>query len=528
MSNDVKVTYKPRANAKSEQTKDSSKAQRRDRSTNKPAREHRAGDGDARSVYANSKPRRDRNEPRAERASARRDKPNRSRDDQGTESTASVWHKPIKLKPVRAVAADVVYQVVDQGRSLSDVLPKAQVSVKDGDQGLLAEMCYGVIRQLPKLEYLTRQLLTQPLVGDSRVFQFLLYVGLYQLTAMRVPSHAAVAETVNACQAMQAPGFKALVNAVMRRFLREQEQLLADAEQQPVCQHLHPGWILKKLQQAYPEHWQQVIDAGNQKAPMWLRVNGRHQSAPRYRELLETQGLAVTDQRSPEHGLCLASPVDVAALPGFADGWVSVQDGAAQYAGQLLPLNAGDKVLDACAAPGGKSCHLLERADVALTALEIDPYRVPRITENLDRLQLSAQVKCGDASVPSEWWDGQAFNKILADVPCSATGVIRRHPDIKWLRKAADIAPLVELQARILDALWSTLAVGGQMLYATCSILPEENSEQIAAFLARHTDAKLCPLSVPSGLVTVSHGWQILPGEHNMDGFYYALLEKQR
>ena len=423
----------------------------------------------------------------------------------------------------RALAAKCCYAVVDQGRSINDELPKHQAKVSDKDKSLLQEICYGVLRHLPELEHHVRQFIDKPLKGKQRVFHFLLLVGVYQLKHMRVPDHAALNETVAATSALKNARLKGLVNAVLRNYLRNPEvstNSLPDA-----VKYNHPSWILKQLQASY-DNWQEVVSANQQRPPMWLRVNQQVCSTDKYLGLLEAEDIAVSEVEPLTKAILLTKPVDVNKLPLFADGGVSVQDAAAQQAARLLDAQAGEHILDCCAAPGGKTCHIIEQTPniASMTALDVDEQRLARVEENLNRLSLNAELIAGDASTPDQWHNKPyLYDRILLDAPCSATGVIRRHPDIKWLRKPEDISALAELQKRILDEIWTLLKPGGTLLYATCSVLPQENSEQVAAFLARQSDAKLIELPEYKGNV----GWQILPSQQGMDGFYYAKIEKQ-
>ncbi|EKF9298979.1 16S rRNA (cytosine(967)-C(5))-methyltransferase RsmB [Vibrio cholerae] len=423
---------------------------------------------------------------------------------------------------VRAAAASALYQVVDLGHSLSNALPAAQQQIRPRDHALLQEICYGVLRQLPRLESISQALMEKPLKGKQRVFHFLILVGLYQLSFMRIPAHAAVGETVEGAQDLQGPRLRGLINAVLRNYQRDQEGLDAQATSHDAGRYGHPGWLLKLLKESYPEQWQQIVEANNSKAPMWLRVNHQHHTRAEYQALLEQAGIVTTPHAQAEDALCLETPCDVHQLPGFAEGWVSVQDAAAQLALTYLAPQAGELILDCCAAPGGKTAHILERTpESQVVAIDCDETRLKRVQENLQRLRLTAQVICGDARYPQQWWQGEQFDRILLDAPCSATGVIRRHPDIKWLRRADDIAALAELQREILDAMWQQLKPGGSLVYATCSITPQENRLQVKAFLERTPDARLV------GSDPAQPGRQILPGEEAMDGFYYAVLNKQ-
>ncbi|MCP4320432.1 MAG: 16S rRNA (cytosine(967)-C(5))-methyltransferase RsmB [Alteromonadales bacterium] len=430
---------------------------------------------------------------------------------------------------VRALAAKVLNQVVEQGQSLSQALPAAQKELNPKDKALLQMLCYGVLRTLPRLDFFCRSLMQKPLKGKQRPMHFLILVGFYQLLYTRVPSHAAVGETVNATKALKAPGLKGMVNGVLRSFLREQEVLIEKADQQDTLKYCHPGWLVKRLQNAYGEEKAaEIMIENNQQAPMWLRVNNLHHSREQYTALLDKAELnsfnAIDDEN--KNALRLEKATDVYKLPGFEDGWVSVQDGAAQLAAHYLGAKEGDLILDACSAPGGKTVHTLElQPEIKqMVAVDADDKRLVRVQENLDRLKLQATVIHGDASKPDDWWSGDQFDRILCDAPCSATGVIRRHPDIRWLRRDSDIAELVNLQKSILNALWDKLKPGGILLYATCSILPDENELQVKSFLESRSDATLIALSEQYN--SDSQGRQLLPNEDAMDGFYYAKLQK--
>jgi len=434
---------------------------------------------------------------------------------------------------IRALAAKCCYAVIDQGRSLSDELPKQQDKLIGKDKGLLQEICYGVLRYLPELENDVRHLMKKPLKGKQRVFHFLLLVGVYQIRYMRIPDHAAVSETVAATSTLKNRHMKALVNAILRGFLRslEVEKKLDNKINKNLpdpIKYNHPGWFIKKLQAGYPELWQTILDANQQRPPMWLRTNQQHHTSEQYQALLKGAEIEMANVEPQSLAIELTKPLDVAKLPGFDQGWVSVQDGAAQQAAHLLDCQPNDTVLDCCAAPGGKTCHIIEQTpDIAsMTAIDIEEGRLTRVHENLDRLNLSANVIAADAA-SQDWWSGEQFDRILLDAPCSGTGVIRRHPDIKWLRKADDIDKLVILQKQILDNIWSLLKPGGTLLYATCSVLPEENCQQISRFIKENQDAQLIAITL-NNLDTDENtvGWQLLPGAENMDGFYYAKLLK--
>ncbi|MGX2951243.1 16S rRNA (cytosine(967)-C(5))-methyltransferase RsmB [Ursidibacter sp. B-7004-1] len=423
----------------------------------------------------------------------------------------------------RAVAAQVILQVLDQGKSLSALLPEVHSQISSKDQPLIQEMTFGICRVLPRLEAIIKLLVEKPLKGKTRLVHCLLLVGLYQLLYMRVPSHAAVDEVVNATKVLKLDSFRALVNGVLRRFLREQADILAKVDKH--WQTLHPEWLVNKLKKSYP-HWREIIDANNQRPPMWIRVNSQFSSVESYSFALDGVAEYLHSSQIPPCALYLNQPQAVSSLPNFAKGWATVQDAHAQWAALLLDVSNGDKVLDACAAPGGKTTHILELAPKAdVIALDIEQARLKRVAENLSRLGQTAEIICGDASQPEQWLeDGVMFDRILLDAPCSATGVIRRHPDIKWLRKESDIDELVHLQAKILTALWQRLKPNGVLLYATCSILPEENHLQIQQFVEKTQDAMLVEIDLGGEKVFEK---QFFPSEKGGDGFFYAKLVKK-
>lgn len=423
---------------------------------------------------------------------------------------------------LRSLAAQAVEQVVEKGQSLSNVLPQLQNKVADKDRALLQELSFGVLRTLPQLEWLIKQLMERPMTGKQRTVHFLLMVGLYQLLFTRIPAHAALAETVEGAVAIKRPQLKGLINGVLRQFQRNQETLLAEFSTMET-RFLHPSWLVKRLQKAYPQQWQSILKANNQRPPMWLRVNRNYHSRDAWLALLEEAGMKGFTHEAYPDAVRLESPTSVMALPGFEEGWVTVQDASAQGCMTYLTPKNGEEILDLCAAPGGKTTHILEVAPEAnVLAVDVDEKRLTRVYENLKRLGMNAQVKQGDGRFPAQWCGEQQFDRILLDAPCSATGVIRRHPDIKWLRRDRDIPELAQLQSEILDATWQHLKPGGTLVYATCSILPEENSEQIAAFLKRTPDAEL------SETGSAEHpGQQNLPSAEEGDGFFYAKLIKQ-
>ncbi|TKI03244.1 16S rRNA (cytosine(967)-C(5))-methyltransferase RsmB [Martelella alba] len=418
---------------------------------------------------------------------------------------------------LRALAAKAVAQVLDQGVSLSQSLPALQSPLNDKDRALLQELCFGTLRTLPELDQHIGRLMAKPLAGKQRVVHCLLMVGLYQLLHTRIPRHAALSETVEAAAALKKPQFKGLVNGVLREFLRRQEN-----GWQPSSDHLHPEWLAQRLRAAYPDQADAVMEANNQHPPMWLRVNRLRHSREQYLALLTQNGLTAYPHPRLPDALRLETPCPVGRLPGFEQGWITVQDASAQACAALLDPRPGEDILDLCAAPGGKTTHLLELAPTArVTAVDIDAQRASRIHENLRRLGMQSEVIIGDGAAPEQWDNGRTWHRILLDAPCSATGVIRRHPDIKWLRRDTDIAELALLQKRILSAIWPRLKTGGVLLYATCSVLPEENRDQINAFLACHPDARLAG----TGDAT-RPGLQQLPAPDEGDGFFYAKIMK--
>ncbi|MGZ5044653.1 MAG: 16S rRNA (cytosine(967)-C(5))-methyltransferase RsmB, partial [Methylobacter sp.] len=398
----------------------------------------------------------------------------------------------------RLVAARVLSRVLQDGQSLTAALDNAFLAVESGkDRAFIQALCYGVCRQYHRLDYILSQLLDKPL-KDADV-KALALVGLYQLKYMRVKPHAAVSETVLA--ARKKPWAKSLINAVLRTYLREQEELEHKADKFQVAALSHPDWLIKQIEQDWPEQALNIFLENNLQPPMVLRVNLAKVSREQYLQLLIGQDIAAESVSFCPSAIRLDKPVPVDMLPGFADGLVSVQDTAAQLAAELLDVQPGHRVLDVCAAPGGKAAHILESQPQLkeLVAVDIDESRMQRVSENCRRLKLQATLVVGDAANPSGWWDGQPFDRILLDAPCSALGVIRRHPDIKLLRRAEDIQQLQALQETILKAVWPLLAPGGLLVYATCSILKQENEQQVKAFLAEHSDAVELPINADWG-----------------------------
>ena len=422
------------------------------------------------------------------------------------------------MQNIQLAAAGIVQQVLASGRNLNQALDETlcgKAAWAPAQRAALRDMSYGTLRFYGRLRAILSQLLHKPL-ADERV-RFLLLVALYQLLHGKSVQHAVVDHAVRAVQTLN-PRVSGLVNAVLRNFLRNRAFLLEQAARHEEGKYSYPQWWIDELRTQYGEHSAEILEAGNRHPPMTLRVNQRRGSTADYLAQL-TQNNLPARPVEPE-ALQLDKPVAVDRLPGFFDGMVSVQDAGAQYAVRLLDAHDGMRVLDACAAPGGKAAHILESAAIQLVAVDKDEIRLRRVAENLQRLGLSAQLVRGDAANPEQWWDGKPFQRILADVPCSASGVVRRHPDIKWLRRRTDIAGFAAQQLDILRALWRLLAQDGKLLYATCSVFRQENEQVIAAFLAQQPDARRLPVTLPE-----SSNGQILPNDQH-DGFFYALLRK--
>lgn len=425
----------------------------------------------------------------------------------------------------RAASAMVIQQVL-QGRNLEAALRSVADRLPEKERSLTAEISYGVCRWYFQLDALLTLMLEKPLKSSQRIIHALMLAGLYQLLHTRIPAHAAVSETVAATRKLGKGWAKSLTNAVLRRFLREQQSLLLQLDANDAATLAMPQWLLQRLQQAWPEEWRQIAESCLQRPPMTLRANCSKTSVEAAIAELAAAGVAAHAFEEIDSALMLEKAAAVDLLPGFSAGYLSVQDAGAQFAAQLLDAQPGDEVLDACAAPGGKTTHILElQPDADVTAMDVDAGRLQRVEENLQRLGQRARLITGDVSLQHGEWRNRNYERILLDVPCSATGVIRRHPDIKLLRKNGDVDSLVERQHDILESVWPLLKSGGVLLYVTCSLLPEENQQQMEAFLAMHEDAKEQAISLAVGRKQ-SVGWQILPGESHMDGFYYALIGK--
>lgn len=414
-------------------------------------------------------------------------------------------------------AAEAVADVL-AGYALNDgfaALWRRHPGLDAGGRGAVQDLVFGTLRDYGRAELMLGRLLQQPLTEPT--IDALLRVALHRLEARPDTAHTVVDQAVEAAARIARGGLKGLTNGVLRNALRQWEMLVAACERDEQARYRHPEWWIRALRKTWPQTWEAALLAGNLHPPMNLRINRRRSDAAAFRAELSAAGIAhrVLD----DYALQLETPLPVSALPGYAEGRVSVQDWGAQQAAGLLDLRDGQRVLDACAAPGGKTAHMLELATVELLALDVDAQRAARVESQLQRLGLSAQVKTADCRRVADWWDGRPFDRILADVPCSASGVARRHPDIKWLRRQGDIGNFATVQREILDALWPTLAPGGKMLYLTCSVFSEENSLQVARFAARHEDCRR--LAFADG--SVERQW--LP-DRDHDGFYFALLEK--
>lgn len=428
----------------------------------------------------------------------------------------------------RVLAVQTLVAVLGGGQTLTQAADREGVRLGDPrDAALMKELCYGTLRFLPRLEAWLARLLERPLKAADLDVKLLLLIGLYQLAWLRVPPHAAVQQTVEACRGLDKAWAAGLVNAVLRRFQRERADIEAATADALEARYAHPRWFIDELKADWPEHWQSILEAGNQRPPMTLRVNRRRGTRDTYVTELAARGIGAKACAHSAEGLTLDSAIDVVALPGFAEGRCSVQDEGAQLAAGLLDARDGMRVLDACAAPGGKTGHLLElHPGLSLLAVEQDGKRAARIRDNLARLGLEAELKVADAAAPAGWWDGRPFERILLDAPCSASGVVRRHPDVKTRRTPEELTAAAGLQARLLDALWPLLAPGGKLLYVTCSVFRRENAARLEAFLAGKPEASALTLD-PGWGVAAGPGRQVLTGEGGMDGFYYGCVQKR-
>lgn len=428
---------------------------------------------------------------------------------------------------VRARAAQLVHGVLAGTASLAEGMDTARSDLSARDAALVQALVYGTLRTAPRLQCYLEHLLDRPLRGRDRIVGAVIMLGCHQLDETRVPPHAAVSESVAAVRRLRRPRAAGLVNAVLRRFQREREALLQACEKTEPGHWLHPQWWIDAFRADWPEDWQAILTAGNAHPPMSLRVNLRRGSRDAYLERLASAGITARPGHAPA-AVILDAPRAVEELPGFGAGDCSVQDEAAQWAAELLAPRDGERILDACAAPGGKTAQLLEMAAPReLLALDVDSGRNERVRENLERAGASARARVvtGDLLQAGEWWDGTPFDRILLDAPCSASGVIRRHPDIKLLRGAADVSERARLQRRMLESAWELLAPGGRLVYVTCSVFRAENEEVVSGFLAARGDARERESVIPAAR-PCEIGVQRLPGTAEGDGFYYACLER--
>lgn len=425
----------------------------------------------------------------------------------------------------RVASAAIVTAVVHEGRSLSQVAPAALAGIdSERDRAFVQACAFGVLRHFHALKARLATFMPKPLRRKDADLEALLLVGLYQVEHMGVASHAAVSATVEGARELDKNWACGLVNGVLRAALRSPPELgrVTDPRAE------FPQWMLDRIRADWPDDWRAVFEHSNTQAPLTLRINSLRTTVEEYTALLDQAGLGYVLGRHARNSLRLLEPTAVTALPHFSDGFLSVQDEAAQLAAQILAPVAGEHVLDACAAPGGKTAHLLELggAELSLLALDSSATRLSRVEENLARLGLTCTATAADAGDPASWWDGRRFDKILLDAPCSALGVMRRHPDIRLRRSAADVLEAGKQQRRLLHALWPLLAARGRLLYATCSILRAENDDIIDSLLATQDDVEVLPLPTEAGRPT-RHGRQMLPGDDDMDGFYYCLLSKR-
>lgn len=426
-------------------------------------------------------------------------------------------------------------RVLAAGVTLDTALASLELHRLTGaEQSQVKALAYGALRWHHRHRVMLKQLLERPLPASQRLLEALLSVGLYQLGADRQPEYATVSATVEAARWLGKPRAVGLVNAMLRRFQREREALLRSTLANEEGRYSHPQWLIDRLRKDWPDRWQELLEAAVAPPPLWLRVNRNRTTPAAYQQRLLTEtGISATALDGFPDALKLSEPLPVMRIPGFADGWVTVQDAGSQLAVEFLAPEPGMRVLDACAAPGGKATHLLERTggDLDLLVLDKDAGRMDRVRENLGRLGLAAQAVVGDACRPDDWWDGRPFDRILLDAPCSGTGVIRRHPDIKLLRRESDIGPMAAQQGKLLARLWTLLSPGGRLLYATCSVLRQENDQVVAGFRRLHPDALAVALpdtKMPGGIRRGSAPeLQLLPGPADTDGLYYALMARQ-
>jgi len=427
----------------------------------------------------------------------------------------------------RTAAAQSLLSIIEQGRSLDSVLAKRLAALDEKrDRAYVQELVYGVLRWYWRLRAQLEALLHRPLRKRDRDVEMLLLIGLYQLRYLSTARHAAVSETVAACEGLRKTWARGLVNATLRNAVRRNDELAAIGQTTIGSRTSHPGWFVNAVAADWPEHYESLLDANNERPPFTLRINRARTTRDDYIALLDEAGMTAARTVHSDCGISLDEPVPVDELPGFDAGLVSVQDEAAQLAASVLQCDGAGRVLDACAAPGGKTAHLLEQhPGAAIVAIDRVPARTERLEASLTRLRLTAEVHTADASRVEDWWDGVPFDRILIDAPCSGSGVIRRHPDIKHHRRADDIARLADQQGALLDSLWPLLGAGGKLVYATCSVLAAENDEVVHRFIDKTHTAAPDTIDAAWGLST-RYGRQVLTGSDNMDGFYYARLRR--
>ena len=432
---------------------------------------------------------------------------------------------------VRVQSSIVLNQVIHRKYSLDRAIEQAYKEIDDNEKPLFMNICYGTLRFYWELKAKIDQLLSKPLKKKDKIIENLLQSAIFQIDKTRIPDHAVVSQTVEASRKLNKGHFSSLINGILRTYLR------SDREIEKISEEIifnHPNWMIKKIKQDWPLNWEEILKKNNDRAPMWLRINQKKIETKKYHKqfLINESKIEVDNTHINEYAICLKTPISVKSLPGFEEGYVSIQDGAAQLAVDVLLENKSGRILDACAAPGGKTAQLIENIDStsSVTAIEIDPERAELIRENLLRLGHSAELIVDDASDIRSWWDSMFFDLILLDAPCSSSGVIRRHPDIKHLRRKKDIYTFQKKQLKIINAMWKILAPKGRLLYVTCSIFKEENDEVMNQFLKKHDNVAFQELllnnNILKKMIKTRHGYQLFPGTINTDGFYFSCLKK--
>ena len=432
---------------------------------------------------------------------------------------------------VRVQSSLVLNQVIHGKRSLDRAIEQAHKDIDDNEKPLLTNICYGTLRFYWELKAKIDQLLSQPLKKKDKIIENLLQSAIFQIDKTRIPDHAVVSQTVEASRKLNKGHFSSLINGILRTYLRSDRDIEKITEE---IKFNHPNWMIEKIKQDWPLNWEQILKKNNDRAPMWLRVNQKKIETKKYLKqfLTDESKIEADNMQLNDYAICLKTPISVKYLPGFEEGYVSIQDGAAQLAVDVLLENKSGRILDACAAPGGKTAQLIENIDSTstVTAIEIDSERAELINENLLRLGHSTEVIVDDASDIESWWDSIFFDLILLDAPCSSSGVIRRHPDIKHLRRKDDIYTFQKKQLKIISAMWKILAPKGRLLYVTCSIFKEENDEVMNQFLEKHDNVALQDLllnnNILEKMIKTRYGYQLFPGTINTDGFYFSCLKK--